>query len=400
MLSKFDYPKLSLCLVSWLLASVPLILIFSSKATIFLLGSISILLFLSVYKNNLNYIIAEFFIFLKNSAILKFMLPFIIYAAFSNLWSLSPIQGIRIFVFEFVLPIFLTSLVLSLNKEILRSIDLNKCIYGFIFAGIVLVLETKTGMLLRSYMGLRQWEGVMGHSGVTLAFLAPVIFVWLVGQSRIGAYFFISLIFLCLFFIKNDSSKMTLIAFMSAYLFYFKGIHKFRILLFGMMAFYILLQPWIWSVFGGDFLASTILGFKPSAVHRLHIWDAFSHLALLNPVHGYGIASGHVLYKFPDILSMIPQNLHQYVDVWHPHNNFLELWLDLGFFGIALFLLFIMQIFKGPWLKNRNHFASFFSVSVVATCSHGLWQGWWIALLCLLIILYKILETKTEEAMA
>jgi O-antigen ligase len=381
---------------SWLFAFVPLILAFSSKASVLLLSLLCLLLLLKAWIRNAENLQDRIILFFKNNLLFKLVLAFILYASLSTFWSVNAKQGLIILGFEIFLPIFLLTVVMALDDEVMSSLDLNLCAYGFILCALVLVFETRTNMSLRHILGLRQWVGVMSHAGVTLAMLAPVVFVWLSHSSKPTAFAFLAVICLCLFFVINDASKLAMLGFIGAYFLYARWLMSVRFYLFAFLAGYILLQPWIWSLLGADALAQTILGFKASAVHRLHIWETFSRLALLNPWHGYGIASGHVLHNFEEIMTVLPSSLQEFVDVWHPHNNFLEIWLDLGLIGTVLFILFLFQVFKGQWLAVRGHFASVIAILAVGACSHGFWQGWWISAICMVVLLYRIMDAKLK----
>ena len=396
MMLNIDQEKIVGQLVSWLFACVPLILIFSSKASVLLLSLICLFLLVKAWIRNAENLQERIVLFFKNNLLFKFVLAFILYASLSTFWSVNPKQGLIILGFEIFLPIFLLTIALALDDEVMSSLDLNVCAYGFVFSALVLVFEIKSNMSLRHILGLRQWMGVMGHSGVTLAMLSPVIFVWLSRSSKPKAYGFLALICLSLLLVINDASKLAMIAFVGAYFLYSRWLMSVRFYVFALLAIYVFLQPWIWSLLGADALSHTLLGFKASAVHRLHIWETFSRLTLLNPWHGYGIASGHVLHQFETIMAMLPSSLQGFVDVWHPHNNFLEIWLDLGLVGIVLFILFLFQVFKGQWLAVRGHFASVIAILAVGSCSHGLWQGWWISAICMVVLLYRIMDAKLK----
>ena len=396
MMPNIDREKIVGRLVSWLFACVPLILIFSSKASVLLLSLICLLLVVKAWIRNPENLQDRIVLFFKNNFLFKCVLAFILYAGLSTFWSVNPKQGLAILGFEIFLPIVLLTVALALDDEVMSSLDLNLCAYGFIASALVLVFETRSNMSLRHILGLRQWVGVMSHSGVTLAMLAPVAFVWLTHSSKPKAYAFLAIICLGLFFVVNDSSKLAMLGFIGAYFLYSRWLMSVRFYLFALLAAYVFLQPWIWSLLGADALSHTLLGFKASAVHRLHIWETFSRLTLLNPWHGYGIASGHVLHQFETIMAMLPSSLHEFVDVWHPHNNFLEIWLDLGLVGIVLFILFLFQVFKGQWLAVRGHFASVIAILAVGACSHGFWQGWWISAICMVVLVHRIMDAKLK----
>ena len=383
--------------ISGLIASVPLILIFASKASLLLMMVIfSCLIAVSYQANPLKFRLSLSNLFTKETLI-WIVLAFAVYGCISTIWSVSPVASLRLLIFEFLMPVLLVVGLLAVDNEILAAIDLKKSAYGFLLAGILLVIETRSGMALRGFLGLKQWQGALAHAGVTLAFVAPLVAFYLLYQSRFFALVFFSLISVSIALIINDSAKLALVAFLFGALIYSQRMIRFRSILFFCFALYIFSQPWIWSTFGADYLSTTLLGFKASSIHRLYIWETFSRLSLQNLLHGYGIASGHVLFQFDAIMASLPEALRQYVDVWHPHNNYLELWLDLGLIGIILFLLAMWQIFNGPWLAKRSSFASFVAIAGVAACSHGLWQGWWIALICLVVMLQRVIDAKMEH---
>ena len=377
---------------TWLVALIPLILIFSSKSSILILLIISFLLFCYEYiDNNFKYTNTSHL----NYKICLYIFIFIVYGLISVLWSLDYFQSFKILLFEFILPILLLISILCLSNKTISIIDLNKSVYGFIVAIIILVYELKSNMAIRSFIGLRQWHGVLAHAGITLSLISPIIFVYLYHKSKIiSLLFFTSVIFSSIFNI-NDTMKLALIIFVFVYISY-RYILNLKIFISLILILYILLQPFIWSYLGSDYLAKTILGFKQSAIHRLQIWETFSNLSLLSPIHGYGISSGHFLYKFDNIVSQIPNNLHKFVDTWHPHNNFLEIWLDLGIIGVVILILFISELFKSKWINNRGHFSSLISIISVGSCANGFWQGWWITAICFVVLMYRISDAKND----
>lgn len=380
--------------ISSLIASVPLILVFASKAALLLMVVIALSLIAVALATGANGLRGRLWHSLAKEPLLWFVLAFTAYGAVSTLWSVSPVTSLRLLAFEFLLPVALLVCVLAIDDEIMAAVDLKKCLFGFTLAAVVLIFETRSGMALRGLLGLRVWQGSLAHAGVTLGFLAPVIALFFIPRARLTALLFLGFIAVAIGLLVNDSAKLAFVIFVIGALIYADWLARLRLFLFCGFALYIAAQPWIWSSLGGDFLSTTVLGFKASSVHRLYIWETFSRLALLNPLHGYGIASGHVLFQFDAVMASLPEHLRQYVDVWHPHNNYLELWLDLGVIGIGLLLLALWHIFSGAWLTKRGSFASFLAIAAVAACSHGLWQGWWIAVICLVVMLNRITDAK------
>jgi O-antigen ligase len=82
----------------------------------------------------------------------------------------------------------------------------------------------------------------------------------------------------------------------------------------------------------------------------------------------------------------------------HPHNAFLQIWLELGLIGMLIasaFLYFLME--KGMSLVKRSQqmifMSALFPSLVVVNMSYGLWQSWWI---CSLFIIAGIVQMMSR----
>jgi O-antigen ligase len=70
----------------------------------------------------------------------------------------------------------------------------------------------------------------------------------------------------------------------------------------------------------------------------------------------------------------------------HPHNAFLQLWVELGLVGVllvcALSVLFFVHVMQKaqPWLRPF-WLAWFAMVAAIALVSHGAWQPWWMSVI-------------------
>jgi hypothetical protein len=87
-----------------------------------------------------------------NNKICLYIFIFIVYGLISVLWSLDYFQSLKIILFEFILPILLLMSILCLSNKTISIIDLNKSVYGFIIAIIILVYELKSNMAIRSFI--------------------------------------------------------------------------------------------------------------------------------------------------------------------------------------------------------------------------------------------------------
>lgn len=103
-----------------------------------------------------------------------------------------------------------------------------------------------------------------------------------------------------------------------------------------------------------------------------------------NPVAGYETTFGEVLPL-------------------HPHNAFLQIWLELGGVGAVLLALAIgillRTIERGS--KNKKDFAAIAALIstyfIVGQVSFGVWQNWWLATAILAATFYLVVRVKPQS---
>ena len=85
----------------------------------------------------------------------------------------------------------------------------------------------------------------------------------------------------------------------------------------------------------------------------------------------------------------------------HPHNNALQIWLELGLVGIFLYVVLIISLWKRIiFKKNITKFkaallsGTTFSIFMINQSSFGLWQTWWLSAIILSIIFFNIIIKK------
>ena len=135
--------------------------------------------------------------------------------------------------------------------------------------------------------------------------------------------------------------------------------------------------------------------------HRLIIWSFSKEKILEKPIVGHGffssrhIASEHLKTKASTKYQLIPL---------HPHNNILQIWLELGIVGLIIFFIFIRFLIKQIYELSRiNHkfsaiaLMSFFQVFFIGQISFGFWQNWWLSIILISFILYKFVLRTIES---
>ena len=204
----------------------------------------------------------------------------------------------------------------------------------------------------------------------------------------------------------NHSAKIALlIAAFSALIIYFFGPRSF--LSFGVISLiFILLLPIISTKFlpiignieknnySGRPWQETALG--GSIIHRLLVWEYVGNEISNKPLKGHGVGTSRLIGQ--NIILNVPntkQEIKGGVPL-HPHNNFLEIWLELGLLGIiTIILLWIKIIQYGIRMRKESYImgtgicSSIVTIFIISNLSFGVFQAWWmssIALIFLVII--------------
>ncbi len=130
--------------------------------------------------------------------------------------------------------------------------------------------------------------------------------------------------------------------------------------------------------------------FKVSAGHRLLIWSFAGDRIAEHPLLGWGLDSSRAIPGGADPIrpgeSWMPL---------HPHNAALQLWLELGVMGPALFALLIalawQALARASWPRLFAAAAAGSLTIGLVGCfaTYGIWQEWWLGTLwfCLFLIL-------------
>ncbi len=133
-----------------------------------------------------------------------------------------------------------------------------------------------------------------------------------------------------------------------------------------------------------------------ATTHRLAIWSFTAERVRERPLYGWGLDAARNMPGGSDLIRLArPDGLTRPVTQLplHPHNAFLQWWLELGLPGAALGgALIVLTIFAVPrhvddGVAQAACLATIASGTVVACLSFGIWQGWWLSTLWLLAAL-------------
>jgi O-antigen ligase len=127
---------------------------------------------------------------------------------------------------------------------------------------------------------------------------------------------------------------------------------------------------------------ATAAALKNSAEHRLLIWSFAGERIAERPLFGWGLDAARAIPGGQEEVRPGEKRLPL-----HPHNAALQLWLELGAPGAALFALFAgwlwLRLAAAPWPRAYAGAAggSLAALFAVAFAGWGIWQEWWLATL-------------------
>lgn len=152
------------------------------------------------------------------------------------------------------------------------------------------------------------------------------------------------------------------------------------------------------SIAAYDHGAADAHAMKVSARHRMEIWHFAAERVLECPLFGHGfnasrsIPNGHAVSRFqaPD-KPIIPL---------HPHNGFLQIWLELGIVGAVIgsaIMLFAIRSAAGSGAAAAPYLlAEIAAGMLVGGLAFGLWQSWWMATLAMGAALMRVVATRQQ----
>jgi O-antigen ligase len=135
-----------------------------------------------------------------------------------------------------------------------------------------------------------------------------------------------------------------------------------------------------------------------SAKHRIYIWNYVAKFFTEHKILGFGLESSrYISNTFADYI-LYNEATWSFLPL-HPHNNILQILLELGIIGLIIAFWVINNIFRNidnignPSLQAIS-IALFMQYFVIGMISYGIWQLWWIATASIIYIYWSILSTR------
>lgn len=377
---------------------------------------------------------------LKSHDLFWIMFLFFLYAIFSLLWASSPQYGM---IEILKLIIYSCSGLMTLNflanqkrdfiKKILNIMSYATIVSSVIWISLYLVdfkfLSFDLGAKISYDLG-----SFRRGSHLCAVLLFPLsLYLWQVKRQFLSFF-----VFALLFTVVYLSSKHTafLVILMTAGLLPFVWLLRgyfIRFCQISLVIFFffapIVVEPFVQPALTyAENAKENDIKIPTSFLHRLKIWEFTSQKIIERPIQGYGFGSSRFLgegHRTSLSVSILPYfkrmtieqqektiilfreaglNLHNKMFVLddlsllplHPHNAFLQIWLEVGLIGMLIAAAFLFFLFeKGINLVKRSQQLVFmgglFPALVVVNMSYGLWQSWWVCSLFIVAVVIQMI---------
>lgn len=324
----------------------------------------------------------------------------LLYGLSSVIWSIEPKTSMLVLV-QLGAIMLLSSLLVT--KEL--SINYRIIFASMIFAVTIFYIEKFSegfiGQFFRSLTSNKKGFHLSWlDRGCSLLSITtwPMIYMLVKDGKKLLAAILYTIVLIMLLQSDNMSGLVGYFIASSGYIMLILSKMKLSWLIKFSIMLYIVIMPIVSKLEDPRFIAKEYGDVIPiSYIHRMLIWNFVANKALEHPVLGQGMGTA----KFTPIKE---EDRFFYKDEWlsplplHPHNNVLQIFLELGLVGLTLFGVYIWQIMSKirdisvtdkDILWGASGFALFINYFFIGMVSFGFWQSWWMLSILFVLILIK-----------
>ena len=274
---------------------------------------------------------------------------------------------------------------------------------AFAAAAVIVVAELSTEMALRRSLGTQAPAHVFNRTVITLLILYWPLVIMFVRRGLKPVAFILG-IFLLIAVVRAHSGAAMLGLAVAVAVYGLTRLSRRAAL--GVVA----------AVLGLAFLVAPVKGeladrmlptrfvdiLAPAhARDRIEIWQSFGDAIRLRPLLGTGFGTSPALAGDP-VAAQVPEGRRRVLlGVGHAHDQIVQTWTELGVVGAllaaAMAVLVMRRLWRLPTPALAPRLACLAAVLAIAAVGHGAWQGWWIAVLGVAILLFRLAGDTEEE---
>jgi O-antigen ligase len=331
-----------------------------------------------------------------------FFVAFIVWCALSLIWDINPGSGARKLVdIALAAASLLALLALAGRLTTEQSRRLSWALVGGMLAGLLL-------LAIETLFDFPLYRAVMGNSA-KLADLVEAkrstdalpLLVWpaCLALARLGRPWLGALLAVVFAFasVKLTASSATLGMAVSLVVLaacFVSTLWGRRFLAAATMLAFALILPV--SILAYDHGGATARWIKHSGQHRVEIWHFAAERTLERPLFGWGFNASRYVPNGNEVSQFLPPG--QSLIPLHPHDAFLQVWLEIGAVGTiivaGILLLGLKAVGQWPAAVARFTLPGYAAGLVIAGLAFGIWQSWWMATLAFSAVAYRMIGSE------
>lgn len=134
--------------------------------------------------------------------------------------------------------------------------------------------------------------------------------------------------------------------------------------------------------------------------HRMEILTAYEAVIQKSRLFGHGFGSSMDINLSP-VARQLPPELMSGLTSHHPHNAFVQIWVEHGLLGASIAAVLLTMTFLGigrtPLRLQPFILAWLAGIMGIALVSHGAWQAWWIAGIGASALLFNVIVRHSAQ---
>ncbi len=330
----------------------------------------------------------------------------------SALWSLEPLHSLsvcaRLFLLLLVLLLHLAaaqSLEDKHRQRLMALVALGGLVH-LVLAALAGGANSPLGWLMHEIAPKNMDDDkVRFNRGIAcLAVMGgPYLLAWLRWKGVKAAGIFLAVLLVAL------AQALSMAAPMADVLGLVAGLLTFRIGRLGVWTVYgsfmlllLILPALLWIVYGTAWMQDLLVQYMSWNIkHRLIIWQFSLERYLEHPLLGWGLDASRYL---PGGNQTIPNVDGAEFMPLHPHNGYVQVWLELGVAGALCLALWLGALARHQIARLPQD--TYWTVTAAATAvayltqglfSYGIWQNWWIAVALFAAAFLSLSALRTTE---
>jgi O-antigen ligase len=246
--------------------------------------------------------------------------------------------------------------------------------------------ELSTGMALRTQLGVRNYVFIFKRSVTAMLILLwPIAaYLWFTGKRSV-AVSLVLLLCIAVYFAHSSAAAMGLAAGLALAVLAALSRRAASLALAVALTGAMLIAPVL-----GEAAIRVLPAHVVDRLHfahadqRIDVWLSFGEVVKRRPIGGVGFGTSSRMAQDP-VAREVPENRRVMLGAWHSHNGYLQLWAETGLVGAALagtaLVLLALGIGALPPPRSVAAAGIIASAATIMLVGHGIWQGWWSAVL-------------------